>query len=263
MDYKIRITMAALFALLLTPGMAQSIGLEIALGVWSQKPSGDLAFKPVSGVDDLSIGSDLGYDREHKLMGRLKLDSPLLLPNVYLMATPMKFSGTGSKDVSFHFGDITFEGNAPVNSSLRFNQYDLGLYYSVPGLRTVTAGILNFELGVDARLIDFDARVTGEETITGLTVTESESRKLVLPMLYLGIQVKPLQYLVLEGEARGVYYRGDHIYDYMGRVKLKPFRPFFASVGYRYEDVKIEEISSDIQADTRIKGLTAELGVEF
>jgi hypothetical protein len=39
---------------------------------------------------------------------RLKVDMPLILPNIYLMATPTKFDGKGSKSVDFNFGGINF-----------------------------------------------------------------------------------------------------------------------------------------------------------
>ncbi|RME63712.1 MAG: hypothetical protein D6778_09130, partial [Nitrospirae bacterium] len=99
------LTAGILFVFGVSTSMA--IGLEAAVGYFHQSPSGTVAYKPVSGVDNLDLESDLGYDSEWQATGRLKIDVPIL-PNIYLMATPMKFDGQGQKNVSFKFGDQTF-----------------------------------------------------------------------------------------------------------------------------------------------------------
>ena len=88
----------------LTSSMASAMGVEAAVGVWRQAPSGDLAYQG----DSLSVENDLKYSDTSKVFGRVKIDMPLLIPNVYLMATPVKFEADGSKNTAFTFGDKTF-----------------------------------------------------------------------------------------------------------------------------------------------------------
>jgi len=250
-----------LLALSLAPGAASAAGIELSVGGWIPNPNGNISYKPLTGVDNLSIKDDLKYGDETRVFGRVKITTPLLFPNIYLMATPMEFSETGSKNTTFQFGNNTFAANVPFTSELKLDHYDLGLYYGIPALKTVTAGMLNVDLGLDARVVDFKARITGLDTVSGLTVSESKSVIIPLPMLYLGFQVKPVKWLAAEGEARGVTYGGNHYYDLIGRVKIKPFGPVFAAGGYRYEKVKIDR--DDVKADARFGGPFAEVGVDF
>lgn len=251
-----------LLALALTPGSASAAGIELAVGIWNQTPNGDLAYRPVTGQDSLSIKNDLKYGDETRVFGRVKIETPLLFPNIYLMATPLNFSEAGSKNTQFHFGNVTVDANVPFTSELRLDHYDLGLFYGIPALKTATAGLLNVDLGVDARIIDFKARVTGRDTVSGLDVTESKDLVIPLPMLHLGFQLKPLKWLAAEGEARGIVYdSNNHYYDLIGRVKFKPFGPVFAAGGYRYEKVRIDR--NDVKANARIGGPFGEIGLEF
>lgn len=236
----------------LVPQVAGAIGLEAAVGVWSQDPKGDLGYKGTP----LSLENELKYDTETQFSGRIKIDMPLIIPNIYLMATPMKFDGTGQKNMNFTFGDKTFNGAADFTSETKLDHYDLALYYGIPFLKTATLGKLNAEVGLNIRLIDFEAEIAQ----SGIG-TESKTATLPIPMVYVGLQFKPLSSLSIEGEARGVAYSDNHYYDLIGRLKFKFLGPAFAAGGYRYEDLKIDE--EDIRADVTFSGPFAEIGVEF
>ncbi len=88
------IVMMSLLAVLMLPVSASAlplIDIEAAVGGWYTSPSGTLAYEPRAGIanDFLDIEDDLNFDDEFALMGRLKVDMPLIIPNIYLMATPM------------------------------------------------------------------------------------------------------------------------------------------------------------------------------
>lgn len=249
-----------LLALAMTPGSASAVGLELSVGVWNQIPKGDISFKATGGQDNLSIKNDLKYSDETRLFGRVKIDTPLFFPNIYLMATPLEFSEPGVKATPFNFGNATFTANVPFTSELQLDHYDIGLTYGVPALKTVTANILNVDLGLNARIIDFKSRVT-QNSISGLTVTDSKAVVIPMPMLYVGFQVKPIKLLAAEGEVRGITYGKNHYYDLIGRVKVKPFGPVFAAAGYRYEKVNID--TDDVKAKASFGGPFGEIGIEF
>ncbi len=242
---------------LFVPAIASAIGIEASLGAWNQDPEGYVSYKPLTSTDRLDIDQNLNYDKETKVFGRLKIDMPLVIPNIYLMATPSRFDGRGQKDVSFKFGDKTFNANVPFDSEVQLDHYDIALYYGIPGLKTLTLGILNIELGLNARIIDFYAKV--DQPTTGLTA--SKSATIPVPMVYAGVQVKPIDLLKIEGEFRGIAYSSNHYYDIIGRLKVSPFGPLFIAGGYRYEDVKIDY--SDIESEFKLKGPFLEAGIEF
>ena len=241
-------------SLLMVPYSAFAMGLEVGVGYWRQTPSGTLGYQEVVPTDSLDLKSDLNYGSKSRPFARVKADLPLFLPNIYFIATPMEFAGSGNK--SFTFGGTPITG--AFDSKLKLDQYDLALYYSLPFLNTATLGILNVELGLNAKFIDFEATATDIST-----PANSVSKKLSLPvpMVYAGIQVKPIKTISVEAEGRGIAYGANHFYDFIGRLKVKPIGPLFIAGGYRYESIKIDQ--SDVKADIKFAGPFVEAGVQF
>ncbi len=252
------IPLLAVFAavFVLTQGRAHALGIEAAAGYWNQAPSGDLQYSGTLGEGTkLDIEEDLNYDSKARPYLRVKADLPLFLPNIYLVATPMKYEGEGSKDFNFTFGDKTFSGSVPFNSELRADHYDAAVYYSVPFLNTATAGSLNVELGLNLRIIDFEAKVTQG------ALSETASYTIPVPMVYAGVQLEPVDLFSVEAELRGITYGSNSYYDLIGRMKVKPAGPLFIAGGYRYEKIKIDH--NDLYASMEFKGPFIEAGVSF
>jgi len=242
-----------LLILLNVASMAFAIGAEVSLGVWQQDPNGYFSYKG----EQLSVDNELRYDTETKLLARAKIDMPLFIPNIYLMYSPMDFDGYGIKSNSFKFGNVTFQANIPYKSELELNQYDIALYYGIPFLNTLSLGILNVEAGLNLKIIDFYGKIQQPN----LSLSETKSTTIPIPMLYIGIQVKPVKWLTIETEGRGVAYSGSNYYDLIGRIKLHPFGPLFLSGGYRYEKIEIDY--TDVDSDIELAGPFVELGVTF
>ena len=80
-------------------------------------------------------------------------------------------------------------------------------------------------------------------------------------MIYAAMQIVPVEWLGLEFEGRGVAYSSNHYVSLIGRLKVKPFGPFFVAGGYRYDNVKIDY--QDIDIDTEFEGPFAEVGFDF
>jgi len=259
--YVILLVSTLLFVFNVIPQVSYALGFEIGAGYLGHEPSGDLAYKPLSSIDTLDIEKDLRYDKEYRLFGRIKAEMPLLLPNIYVFVTPIKFEETGSKTGNFTFGDITFDVTAPIESKVQMDLYDICLYYSLPFLNTAALGKINAEIGLNARLVDFDAEVSGHDVITGLTTTESVSETIPVPMIYAAIQFNPLDFLSIEAEGRGIAYSSNHYYDIIGRIKIKPIGPLFIAAGYRHNDIKISY--RDIEGSIKLSGPFIETGVIF
>lgn len=244
--------------LLSVPATSFAIGLEVAIGGWDQNVSGDMSYKPLSAINDtIDFESDLGYDNETRVMGRARIDMPLIIPNIYVMVTPLEFEGTGQKTVDFQFGDFMFSGNVPYTSKLSLNHVDVGLFYSIPFLNLATLKKLNIDLGLNLKVADLDAEIT--QTTTGLH--EQENYTLPIPMVFAAVQLKPIDLLAFEVEGRGVSYSGNHLYNLIGRVKVKPIGPFFIAGGYRYDSIKLDE--EDLKLDATVDGVFIETGLEF
>jgi len=231
-------------------------GVEAGVGIWNQTPSGTMSYKPVAGtIGDVDLKDDMNLGSETRPFARVKVELPLILPNVYFMATPMSFQGTGRKNAQISFGGQTFDLSSSIDSKVKLDHNDLALYYPIPLLKTATAGVLNIDLGLDARQIAF------EGTIRGGGQTASKSMTVYLPMIYAGIQIKPIPLIGLEGEVRGISYASNNYIDYIARVKVNPIPVLFVAGGYRAETVKLD--IQDVKADIKFSGPFAEVGVSF
>jgi outer membrane protein len=250
------ISLVFLFAMVM-PSQSFSAGVEFAVGVWEQSPQGQLSFEEISELDILDLEDDLRYDDETRLFARLKIDMPAVIPNIYLMATPMDFDEIGQKNVTVKFGDIVIPASTPFSSNLTLDHFDVGLFYGIPGLETATANFLNVEIGLNIRIYDFEGKVD----VPSLGLTESEDFTAPIPMIYLGAQLRPLEKLAIEAEVRGLIIGDDSGYSLIGRLKWKAFGPLFLAGGYRLDDIDIEE--DDFSLDIDFSGVFAEAGFVF
>jgi outer membrane protein len=238
---------------------ANAAGVEIAVGGWSQTISGTLSYSETLVPSVIDFDDDIDFDDESKVFGRIKIDMPLFLPNIYLVAAPMEFEGTGTKSGTLTFADTTFDFSVPLSAKITLNQYDVGFYYSLPFVKTGTLGKLNVDLGLNVRIADFKATLSG--TASGVGVTESESLTLPIPMLYVGVQFMPINSLAIEAEGRGIAIGDNRLYSFVGRVRYNFAGPVFVAGGYRVDKLEIDE--SDVVADIEFKGPFLELGLKF
>ena len=104
----------------------------------------------------------------------------------------------------------------------------------------------------------YDGNAELEQPGVGAT---SKSFFLPLPMLYIGAQVKPVKYLNVEAEARGIAFQSNYCYDLIFRIKVKPFGPTFVAGGYRYEGISINQ--NEIDAKLSLGGPFLEAGFAF
>jgi outer membrane protein len=243
--------------MLSAPTAAFGFGVEFALGTWLEQPSGTLSYDSSSSADDLSLKNDLNYGDKWQPTGRLKIDMPFLIPNIYLMYTPMKWDETGSTNTNFSFGDKTFQANVDFKSKLKMDHLDFAMFYGLPGVQTATADVLNIDLGLNFRLMDFETEIKQQQT--GLKA--SESFFLPIPMIYGATQIEPTDWFALDFEGRGIIYESNHYFSLIGRIKIMPFGPLFVAGGYRYDSFKIDY--KDVDADAEFRGPMAEIGFDF
>lgn len=239
--------------------------LDVSAGAVVQKPEGAIQY-PVPNGDVIDIKKDLGLGDETKVFGRVKFEHFLpIIPNIYIQYMPMEFTGSGNLQKNITYGNITFSTNAKVDSNIKLDRFDLGLYWGLPFSGLLTAGILDPELGINVRVIDFKGTITGQEKLTGQTKTETKSATIPVPMIYAGLGVKPPAIPIsFRGEIRGISVSKVTYYDWSleARAKPLPLIPLYLSAGYRYEKFKIDNIS-DIYTDLTVKGPFFMVGASF
>lgn len=229
--------------------------IEGAVGGWRVSPSGSMAYRG----EHLDLEDDFSFDEEDEIFGRLKINTPFVIPNLYLMATPLEYKGTSTRTETFKFGDYEFEASADFKSRLTLDHYDIGLFYNVPLLKGLTLNRLNLEAGLNARILDAEAEV--EQKVGGQRLYEKKSETIPIPMIYLGLGLYPVERLGLEAEVRGISYSDYEILSMIGRIKVRAVGPVFVSGGYRHDIFDIEE--DDLIIDVDFSGPFLETGVKF
>ncbi len=234
------------------------VDIELSVGAWQQSPNGYVSYKSDDRIDLQDV---LSYDDEIRFLGRLKIELPFILPNIYLVAAPMKFEEASMVDDFYDFGDITILPGTDFKSKFIMNQFDIGLYYDIPLLEKISFKWLNVEMGLNIKIIDAKASVTQDTLIPGFKITESEKETTVVPMLYLGVSMRPIERLAFEGEFRGLSYSDNDMYSIVGRLKYNIYGPLFIAGGYRY-DVG-QSALFDLNFDVDFSGPFFETGVNF
>lgn len=254
---KMKMIMGVLAVLLLSTAVtASAMGLEAALGGWRQNPSGSLGYEAIDDGDILDMERDLKYSEEDRITGRVVIDMPLILPNIYLMAAQMEFSATGRIGEAFNFGDYTFDAGE-FDSELNLNHLDVAFFYGIPFLETLTLDRFSIDVGINVRIYDYEVKVHQE--LTGLD--ESDDGTLPIPMVFLWVQFNPIEELSFQVEGRGISYSDNDLYSIIGRVKVNIFGPVFAAGGYRYDKLDIDE--DDVELDVEFSGPFLEAGFSF
>lgn len=249
------ICMLFVMALALSPVVAEAYTFDIAVGYWSPEPTGGFSYSLGATVNEsLDLADDLGLEKEGQTQVKAKVDLPLL--NVALMTTPLSFEGTGVMTQDITFGGTTYTTSEQMTSRIDMSHTDVALFWAVPGLKLATVNMLNVEFGLNARMLDAEA------TVTGATLgTETKTLSATIPMLYLGVQFTPTDSLGVDVEYRGLSV-GDNSYtDMMAMIKWSPVPLFYISGGFRTETLELDE--EGILTDVEFKGPFAELGLKF
>ncbi|MDY0362149.1 MAG: TIGR04219 family outer membrane beta-barrel protein [Desulforegulaceae bacterium] len=232
------------------------IDFEIAAGGWFKGPDGFAGYKG----DDLYLENDLGYDDETELTGRIRLELPLLLPNITFMTTNLSCDGDHTTDKIFEFGNTQFDGTKKFYSELKLNHHDFAVSFSLPLLNLATLGKLQADLGINLRLLDIEASM--EQFLEGTDLKrESKSVNVPIPMGFVYLRLEPISGIALEAEGRMLSIGGNSITSLIGRLRYHILGPVFVAGGYRIEKLDVDE--EDVRIDTDFRGPFFEGGFKF
>lgn len=161
--------------------IAGLVDVEIGAGVWNASPSGQITYGPAATAGEVDFADDLKLDDSSNSYMYLRLDHFIpIVPNVRL--EQQNYTTTGEGSVSATFGDVTLSGATETDVTL--NQQDIILYWGIPGVNALTAGILDIEFGIDVKQID------GELTLTDVDGdTDTVDFSVPVPMGYAAVLV--------------------------------------------------------------------------
>ena len=248
---------------------AGAITISGGAGAWREKPSGWIEYTEnnlygtgVSATTKVDVKDDLHIGDETKAFGWFKLsDIPIpLFPDVKVRYTPMRFTGSGYATTTFTFGNITVPAGTKVDSKLEANQFDVALTYNFPVIGKI-GDKFNLQWGLNVKVIDGYAKVRYFDPTSGWK-EDSKSATIPVPMAHLEGEIRPVNLFGLSFEGNWIGYSGSQFYDLVGEFKVYPVKHLFIGVGYRYQRLKIDDIS-DVSSDLKVKGAFAEAGFTF
>ena len=232
------------------------VHIETSVGYMNHDPSGYLQYKG----DRADLKDTFGLGKKGKPFARAKIELPVV-PNLYLQYIPMSF--TGEKNTNVNYGGVSFTNN--LKTEVKLDHYDVGLYYNIPigwvtSIGTLGTVSVDPEIGINVRVLNFKGTVTGTTSLGG-SQTVSKTLNVPVPMGYVGLGIN-VPFVSLIGELRYIAYKGNKYYDIVGEARVKPVPLVFIGIGYREENVKLEDVSA-VYSDIKIKSLFANVGVSF
>ena len=251
------LSIAAISALLASAANADFLRVEGAVGAWQSDPSGTVQYGNAAAFD---VVENAGFTQTTNTYAWVYIKHPVpILPNLRLEYADPHFSDTTKLDLSY--GGKTFSTGA--SNALSLKQYDAILYYNIlDNLLWTTV-----DIGLDVKYIAGNYNITGDAGGTSATVDQDFS--ITAPLVYLRGRVQLPLNIGIEAIARGISYSSNRIVD--AQVKLDYTMNFIPvvqpglEIGYRYQQIKLDGGSIDIDAnlDTTFKGLYGGLMVRF
>ncbi len=239
-------------------------GADVAIGMAQNTTTGTFGY----GSTAMDFEDNFGFDEATQaVMMRAKINHPIpIIPEASITIAPMSFTGTGT------FGSITFGGEtfaSTTDSTLTLNQTDYAVYWSVPLLPTLSAGIFNVDFGLNLRMLDLSLEVIDT---SGGVPTQTAEADVPIPMGYLAVQIDPpIIPLILEAEMRILSLSSDVSYSsQILRVKFNlpipiPIGDIYIAAGYRADTIIIDDdnIADDLNIDINFSTLFVEAGYNF
>ncbi len=264
-----RKALLAVTALLISTSGANALSISAGGGGWRENPEGWIEYTEnnvygtgVTSKTHIDVDSDLNLETKTRGEGWFKIEGVPFIPDIKFQYTAMRFSGSGIVNTSFTFGNITVPSKSYVDSKLEANQADITLTYGFPFIKTLTAGKFSANWGLNLKVIDGYVRVKYYNPATGTRGEDSKSATIPVPMAHLDFELRPIDLLGFEASGNFIGYGGSKFYEYTVEGKVYPVKHLFVGVGYRYQRLKIDDIS-DVSSDLKVKGMFAEAGFRF
>lgn len=223
---------------------ADVLGFGASIGYWDS----DLSGKADKDGDRVDVDDELDLSNNSEANLSAFLEHPIpLLPNVRLSYIKIDQDGRGRLGSGFD----GFVAGTPVDSSLKWRQTDLTLYYEV------LDNWINLDLGLTVRDLDAELKVTD---VAGLEQSKTDVDA-VVPMGYAAARFDlPFSGLSVGINGNVISYGGDSVYDYDVYGQYA-----FAGVQLRagYREMAVDYEDGDDRLNIDIGGPFASVGFSF
>jgi len=240
----------ALFATTSNAGVL--VDFEVGAGSWNANPSGSMHLGQT-----VDIEKDLGFSDSNNAYVYADFNHFVpLVPNIRIEQQELSTNAAAVGAFSWNGNSIT-QGK---QTDIDLKQQDLLLYWGVPGLNLLSAGIIDVNFGIDIK--KFDGSVT----------IDNDKSKLdfIVPMGYIGATIDPpFIPAQLSASYKTIRYDGSSLNDLMAKVSIElpipiPLIDIKFDVGYKEQSLDISSsLSDNISADIKFSGMFFGVSAKF
>jgi len=188
----------------------------------------------------------------------------------------LRFDGNSMATAPIEFAGYTIQANTPVDTSNRFDYFEVGVQYNLINTEDFKLGIL-----AEPKIMNMRLRVSGigQEGSSGPAVPfcEKEEEVFAIPLVGVSVQLRPFDFLGIRGELKGLRIpNAEHLgmeiegdvtaVDYEVAASLYFGDSFALTGGYRglKFDIELEQSSSrNVDVDLEFRGWFAGLDLMF
>lgn len=240
--------------------IAGLVDIEIGGGVWNASPSGQITYGKTTPTE-IDFADDLKLDDTSNGYFYLRFDHFVpIIPNVRL--EQQNYTTTGEGSVTATFGTASITGATDTDVTL--NQQDIILYWGIPGVNALTAGVLDIELGIDVKTID------GELTLTSATGTDTVDFSVPVPMGYAAVLVDiPFIPVGLEVSSKMIGVGDSKIQDTKAKIDVAlplpiPLVELAIEAGMKQQTIQIaDDLVDDLDMKFETSGIFFGANVKF
>ena len=159
--------------------IAGLVDVEVGGGTWGPTLTGDVAYG--ANATEMDLEKDLGIESDANSYMYMRFDHFIpIVPN--LRVDIQNYTATGTGTATGDFNGVTF--GTDTTTDITLNQTDIILYWGIPGVNALTAGILDIEFGIDVKQIE------GEIALTSASASaEPADFSASIPLLYAAVLV--------------------------------------------------------------------------
>ena len=234
-----KIILAPLFISIL---FADTIGGEIAIGLFNHSPSGETKYQTTSNID---LVDTLGFSSTQDIFLVAYLEHPLpLVPNLKLSYNTLSTSANHNVN-TFSWGEIEkFSG--PLSSNISLNYTDATLYYEV-----LDNGLA---LDVGATIRSLKGEISLKSTQTNNVVSYTAN----IPLLYTKIRFYiPSTEFSLQAEVNAISFSSARTYDYTVSARYTSVMGLGVEAGYKTFYFSDNKLISGLENNINFSGFYA------
>lgn len=262
---KIIVSATASIALAASVHAGVLVDFEAGAGVWMADPSGHIAYGNSSSASKLDLNTmNVDNSTNNYLYADFNHFVPII-PNIRVERQDLSTSGTATLTTNATFGNQTFTAGNSVKTDLEMTQNDFIVYWGIPGLNLLTAGILDVNFGIDMKQLD-GTQIKLSNNATSVK-TDIDAW---IPLGYLNAVVDvPFAPISVSGTLKQISYKNSKIAEQSAKISYKlpiplPIIDFKLEGGYKKQSVVItDKLVDDVDIDVNFKGMFFGLTAKF